>query len=447
MTIQTKDSNLKGDALDTFENLFNRHENCFLLETLDDKYQPHTSGQSYIGIDPSNVFKAEKGTLYKDGAELSSAEPFQSLRNVLEVDTNLLPGYWGGLVGFFGHESIQYIEKSISFSYERNFPDFMYGLYTDGLVFKPGKVATYFYQGDDRLNYYQSIQEPSPEELSIRYVKSYKDTAAYNQMVEKAHADILDGRVFQVVLANKYEYEYSGNILKLYRELRSINPSPFMFCIKFGNIITIGASPELLVHTNSEKKIYLEALAGTIGRGTTEAKDKQLANQLLSDEKELAEHSMLVDLARNDAGRVSKIGSVEIADLMFIKKLSHVQHIASMISGILDDQYTAFDALTTSFSAGTLSGAPKIEAIKMISESEASERGPYGGTIGYFGFNGESVQAVNIRSLSGIDNRLLVHSGSGIVYDSTPDREADEISVKKAAMDKAMKPFLQETES
>lgn len=444
MTITTKETDFSDDALDVFEGLFRQSTNCFLLETLDDKYQPHTSGQSYIGINPVHVYKAADHKFYKDDVLVVDTDPFDGLRNTIDVDTTVAPGYLGGLVGYFGHESIQYIENSLSFSYERNFPDFMYGLYTDGLVFKSGQKTTYFHQDDDRLGSYTPRPSSALQTLSILFQRTNKDDAAYNAMVEKAHADILDGRVFQVVLANKFEYEYSGDILMLYRELRRINPSPFMFCIKFGDIITIGASPELLVHTNSDRKMYLEALAGTIGRGETEIEDKALANQLLSDEKELAEHSMLVDLARNDAGRISKLGSVEIADLMFIKKLSHVQHIASMISGVLDDHYTSFDALATSFTAGTLSGAPKIEAIKMISESEMSERGPYGGTIGYFGFNGESVQAVNIRSLSSVGSKLFVHSGSGIVYDSTPDREAAEIKVKKAAMDKAMEPFMQE---
>jgi anthranilate synthase component 1 len=447
MNIHTQDTDLDSDALNIFEGLFDKYDNCFLLETLEDKYQPNTSGQSYIGVNPVNVFKAEKGTLYKDTVALPASNPYEGLRGVMNTQDDLMPGYFGGLVGFFGHESIQYIEDSLNFSYERLFPDFMYGLYTDGLICSPDKPTVYFCQDDNRLDTYRPTQQTSKEKLSIKYKQTSKDAIAYNAMVEKAHADILDGRVFQVVLANKFEYEFNGDILQLYRELRSINPSPFMFCIKFGDIITIGASPELLVHTNSDNKIYLEALAGTIGRGSTDAEDKELANQLLADEKELAEHSMLVDLARNDAGRISKIGSVEIADLMFIKKLSHVQHITSMISGTLNEGSTAFDALATSFTAGTLSGAPKIEAIKLISESEATERGPYGGTIGYFGFNGESVQAVNIRSLSCIGNKLFIHSGSGIVYDSTPEREAAEISVKKAAMDKAMGPFMQATQS
>jgi anthranilate synthase component 1 len=263
-------------------------------------------------------------------------------------------------------------------------------------------------------------------------------------MIDKARDDIQNGRVFQVVLANKYDYRFTGDLIDLYHELRRINPSPFMFFIKFGDTITLGASPELLAHTKPSGAVYLEALAGTIRRGKTPEEDAELAARLLADEKEVAEHSMLVDLARNDVGRISRIGSVKLDDLMYIKKLSHVQHISSIVSGRLADGRDAFDSLAASFPAGTLSGAPKIEAIKMIGELEGYERGPYGGTIGYFSYNGDSMHAVNIRSVSAVGDKLVLHSGSGIVYDSKAEREFREISEKKAAMDRAMRPFMKE---
>lgn len=440
-TIQT---DLAPDALEVFESVFSTHENCFLLETFDDKYQPHTSGQSYVGISPKHVYSALGNQFYTDGHDKYSANPFSELRHKIKFNSQMPSGYCGGLVGYFGHESIEYIENSISFEYTRQFKNFMFGDYTDGVIFKPDAKPVYFYTDSNRLDLYTNSFKNPQEELRITYTSTLKDADAYAEIVKNAHEEILNGRVFQVVLANRFEYEYSGSIVSLYKELRRINPSPFMFCIKFGNIITIGASPELLTHTNSNSTIYLEALAGTIRRGSNEDEDNALAKQLLTDEKEVAEHSMLVDLARNDTGRISKVGSVKIEDLMFIKKLSHVQHIASMVSGTMEDGKDAFDALATSFSAGTLSGAPKIEAIKMISKYEGAERGPYGGTIGYFSYNGESVQAVNIRSLSGFADKLYLHSGSGIVYDSTAEREADEIRVKKAAMDKAMESFMVE---
>jgi anthranilate synthase component 1 len=219
-----------------------------------------------------------------------------------------------------------------------------------------------------------------------------------------------------------------------------------MFFLKFGKRITMGASPELLLKV-SQNKVHVEALAGTIKRGRDEAEDARLAHQLRHDEKEIAEHNMLVDLYRNDLGRVSRVGSVSIDDLMYVKKLSHVQHLCSLISGELAEGRDMFDAFSAVFPAGTLVGAPKIEAAKMIAQLEGYERGPFGGSVGYFGYNGEAGHAVNIRAVNAVRDKLHVHTGSGIVYDSRPDREYAEISAKKAAMDKAMSQFLRKDAS
>ena len=443
MKINTLSTDLSSDPLDVFEQLAGNHEYCFLLETLADKDQPQTSGQSYIGVAPEHCFAAREGKFFVDGKEQPTGNPFQSLSKQIELDNQLPAGYIGGLVGYFSHEAIHYIEPSLSFDYPREFNDFEFGLYNDGLIFRRGESPEYFYQDNDRLDLYKSKAKAlGSEQLKIDFVGSVQDASQHGAMVDKARDDIQNGRVFQVVLANAYEYSFVGDLLQLYKELRRINQSPFMFFMKFGNIITLGASPELLVHTSPDGNVYLEALAGTIRRGATEAEDESLAQEMLHDEKEVAEHNMLVDLARNDVGRVSAIGSVKIDDLMYIKKLSHVQHLSSIVSGRLEAGRDAFDALAAAFPAGTLSGAPKIEAIKMINELEGYERGPYGGTIGYFSYNGDSVHAVNIRSVSAVGSKLLLNSGSGIVYDSKPEREYQEISEKKAAMDRAMGPFL-----
>jgi anthranilate synthase component I len=441
--LHTKDTSLPDDPLEVFSRLAGQHDYCFLLETLADKYQPQTTGQSYIGISPKHVFSAKEDSFYVDGKESKSEDPYRALRGRITFDRTLPGGYTGGLVGYFSHEAIGYSEPSLKFPYKREFFDFEFAEYEDGLIFRPGKAPEYFYYGKDRSDLYAS-DAGQPAGLSITPGPAMKDASEYRRMIDKAREDIVNGRVFQVVLANRFEYGFSGNLLRLYAELRRINPSPFMFFLKFGNVVTLGASPELLAHTNSLNEVYLEALAGTIQRGKTDAEDDALASKMLKDEKEVAEHSMLVDLARNDVGRISRIGSVRINDLMYIKKLSHVQHISSIVSGKLEAGRDAFDALPASFPAGTLSGAPKIEAIKMIRELEGYERGPYGGTIGYFSYNGDSVHAVNIRSVNAIGRRLFLHSGSGIVYDSNAEREGEEIREKKAAMDKAMKPFLRE---
>jgi anthranilate synthase component 1 len=220
-----------------------------------------------------------------------------------------------------------------------------------------------------------------------------------------------------------------------------------MFFMKFGDIVTMGASPELLIHTTPVGRTSIEALAGTTKRGKTATQDTALARQLLNNEKEIAEHNMLVDLVRNDVGRISRFGSVKLEKLKYIKKLSHVQHICSLVSGELAREYDAFDTLKAAFPAGTLVGAPKIEAAKMIAELEGYERGPYGGTVGYFSYSGDSMHAVNIRSVNAAGNKLSIHTGSGVVYDSRADREYQEISDKKAAMDQAMKQFLNQEPS
>jgi anthranilate synthase component 1 len=443
MKLQTRSTDLEHDPLEVFKRLAPHHEYCFLLETQADKYQPQTTSQSYIGVAPARHFAGKQGSFYIDGHRHAANDPYHSLRQQMAFRHASSKGYVGGLVGYFSHEVIHYVEPGLNFPYGRDFFDFEFGLYNDGLIFRPDQSPEYFYYDRLRLDLYEA---PATEthELAIEFIGEAKTASQYERMVAEARQDILAGRVFQVVLANRYDYTFHGDLLKLYEELRRINPSPFMFFMKFGNIITLGASPELLVHTNPQDGVYLEALAGTIRRGKTPEQDAELAAKLLGDEKELAEHSMLVDLARNDVGRVSRIGSVHIDDLMYIKKLSHVQHISSIVSGRLQPGRDAFDALAASFPAGTLSGAPKIEALKMIGEMEGYERGPYGGTIGYMSYNGDSVQAVNIRSVSAAGSKLFLHSGAGIVYDSLPEKELREISDKKAAMDRAMRPFLKE---
>ncbi|HZL08173.1 MAG TPA: chorismate-binding protein, partial [Candidatus Dormibacteraeota bacterium] len=262
MKFQTRLTDLNQDPLDVFERLVGEHDYCFLLETLADKYQPQTSGQSYIGIAPEKLYSTQGGKFYIDGLEQKTANPYDSLRGQISFDKNLPSGYIGGLVGYFSHEAIHHLEPSLEFPYERDFPDFEFARYNDGLVFRHGHPPEYFYQDQDRLALYKG-KTPKIEELSITFGETAKNTGQYDQMIEKARDDIQNGRVFQVVLANRYEYRYSGDLLALYRELRRINPSPFMFFMKFGNVITLGASPELLVHTNPDDEVYLEALAGT----------------------------------------------------------------------------------------------------------------------------------------------------------------------------------------
>jgi anthranilate synthase component 1 len=441
MKLHTKPTSLNPDPLEVFENLAGNHEYCFLLETLGDEGQSLNTGRSYIGLDPAHYFAARDGKFYIDGQEEPTDDPYRELSARIKFEKDLPASYVGGLVGYLSHEAICYGEPELKFPYPRDFPDFEFGQYDDGLVFQEGKAPMYFYYGQDRSKLYDARKKPVPK-LKIDFVGAAKNEDQYHDMVNKARKDIQNGRVFQAVLANKYEYHFSGDLLELYKRLREINPSGFMFFIKFGDVITLGASPELLTHTMPTGETYIEALAGTIRRGKTETEDNALADKLLKDEKEIAEHNMLVDLVRNDVGRVSRFGSVKIENLMYIKKLSHVQHICSLVSGRLKDECNAFDALQAAFPTGTLVGAPKIEAAKMITELETYERGPYGGSVGYFSYSGDSMHAVNIRSVHAAGNQLFLHTGSGIVYDSKAGHEYREILAKKLAMDEAMRPFL-----
>jgi anthranilate synthase component I len=441
MAFLAQKTNLDNDPLTVFSRLAPHHEYCFLLENPTEPDNLLANSNSYIGVDPTHVFAALGNTFYADHIPTTVVSPFDTLRNKMPNISGLPNDYVGGLVGYFSYEGLQHIEPSLKFDYLRKFYDFEFGEYRDGLIFRGGDSPEYFHYGQNRLSLYENNQ-PTTTQLRVTYKRSQKDKTSYAQMVTKARNDIQNGRVFQVVLANQYEYSYEGDLLKLYQELKEINPSPFMFFIKCKNTITLGASPELLLRTNTDREVFLETLAGTTSRGHTAKNDDNLSKRLLNNEKEVAEHSMLVDLARNDVGRVCQIGSVQISKLMNIKKLSHVQHISSVISGKLAVGKDAFDAFASGFPAGTLSGAPKIEAIKMITELEGYERGPFGGTVGYFSYNGDAVHAVNIRSVSARGNKLFVSSGSGIVYDSSAEKEYQEITSKKIAMDHAMKPSL-----
>jgi len=239
--------------------------------------------------------------------------------------------------------------------------------------------------------------------------------------------------VIQVVLSQRFSGEVSGEDFTLYRNLRSINPSPYMFYLNFGEIKLIGASPEILVRLTDEK-IELRPIAGTRPRGATSEEDQELEKDLMADPKERAEHIMLVDLGRNDVGKVAEPGSVTVPRLMEVERYSHVMHIVSRVEGILRKDMDSFDLFMSSFPAGTVSGAPKIRAMEIISELEPSSRGPYAGAVGYFGFSGSMDFCITIRTITIIKNMLSFQVGAGIVADSIPEREFEETLNKAGAM-------------
>lgn len=257
------------------------------------------------------------------------------------------------------------------------------------------------------------------------------------EAVEKAKKYIIEGEAFQVVLSQRFSKNYSSNPFSIYRRLRTINPSPYMFYMNFGDFQVIGSSPEPLVKI-SGKRILTCPIAGTRKRGKDSKEDKTLVNELLNDEKEKAEHNMLVDLSRNDLGRVCKYGSVKVKRYMSVEKYSHVIHLVSRVEGVLDQNMSIYQALESAFPAGTLTGAPKVRAMQIISELEPCRRGPYGGVVGYFGYDGSLDTCITIRTALVRDGKVFIQAGAGIVYDSVPENEWKETINKAAALFRAV---------
>jgi len=257
------------------------------------------------------------------------------------------------------------------------------------------------------------------------------------EAVKKAKAYIIAGDAIQVVLSQRLEADFEGEDFAIYRALRSLNPSPYMFYLNFGELKMIGASPEILVRLQGDT-IIVRPIAGTRPRGKTEEEDKALEEELLSDPKERAEHIMLVDLGRNDVGRVAEGGSVKVTELMVIERYSHVMHIVSNVIGKLKETEDAFSVLKATFPAGTVSGAPKVRAMEIIEELEPTCRGPYAGAVGYFSFSGEMDFCITIRTIIVWKNKLYIQVGAGIVADSIPQKEYEETMNKAKAMLKAI---------
>ena len=280
-----------------------------------------------------------------------------------------------------------------------------------------------------------SLLKDDPLQLSD--LKANFSREDFEDAVRKAKEHIVAGDVIQVVLSQRFSGDISGEDFSLYRNLRSVNPSPYMFYLNFGDIKLIGASPEILVRL-TDGKIELRPIAGTRPRGATPEEDGALEKDLLADPKERAEHIMLVDLGRNDVGKVAAPGSVKVPRLMEIERYSHVMHIVSRVEGILKPETDCFDLFMSAFPAGTVSGAPKIRAMEIISELESSPRGPYAGAVGYFGFNGNMDFCITIRTITILKDRLSIQVGAGIVYDSSPENEYEETLRKAGAMFKAI---------
>jgi anthranilate synthase component I len=434
-----------------FGRIERQFETCFLLESLGE--QGYDSRYSVIGFDPEIDFTGTAGKVictFDGGSEtVATANPYQYLRDYLPQDV-LTRHYAGGLVGYLGYDAANFFEPTLQLKPHADFPAYQMGLYTDGLIHdKMTGETTYFYFLHDRRDKIEkALAEPRPAETTrAKLIAQSKTREQHAAMVEAAKHEIIAGNTFQVQIGFSETYDVAGDWLNIYSSLRSINPSPHMFFMKFSAgrkaCRLVGASPELL-YRQRQGEMESFPLAGTTRRGKTPEEDQELVRALLSDPKEIAEHNMLVDLHRNDLGRVARYGSVKVRRIFDIKKFSHVQHISSEVVGLLAHQEDMFSALAASFPAGTLSGAPKIESMKIIERIEQEPRGPYGGAIGHFGFNGDSTFAIPIRTIFGAGDKAFVRASGGVVYDSTADGEYQEIQNKMAAVKKALAEYLTE---
>ncbi len=435
------------DYFELFKKIEKRFDNCFILESLGE--ESYVSRHTLIGFDPEQQLIANGNCLtIVDRAgqrqDYQSDNPYNLLRDI--VPQNIISRkYAGGLTGYLGYDAMGYFEPSLSLQKHDDFDTFRFGLFKDGLIYdKMTGELIYFYYDDSRIELISALlKEPYPGNGPLRVVPgaSGMTQQQHAAAVMKVKQDIVDGKIFQCEVGFKKHFQLHGDCVNIYEQMRDVNPSPQMFYLKFGAQKLISASPELLFRVR-QGEMETFPLAGTTKRGATPQEDVILARRLLNDPKEIAEHNMLVDLHRNDIGRVARFGTVKVRNLMDIKRFSHVQHISSEIVGIMAENQDMFSALAANFPAGTLTGAPKIEAMKIIDQLEPDGRGPYGGAVGHFSFNGDCTFAIPIRTVFAKGERAYVQTCGGNVYDSNPADEYREILRKFAGTRSAMEPFV-----
>lgn len=447
-------------------------EHVFLFESMEggEKWGRY----SFIGFQPLVSFTCHSDSVeirsYTGGSEKSFRQtdnPLTALRRLVsDMDAFIdpdLPRFCGGAVGYLGYDTVRFIEDLPDTHAQLEFPDASFIV--------PGTVLIHdsleqtvtivhwidtgveapleqLYQGGrQHLDAVTGlINQPVPAEFfKINGCRQAVDhefrsnmvPEQYHRMVDRAREYILAGDIFQVVLSQRFHTTTELPAHAIYRALRHINPSPYLFFLKLGDLIQIGSSPEILVRKEGER-VELRPIAGTRPRGHTEEEDSKLEKELLADPKERAEHLMLVDLGRNDVGRVARPGSVEVRDLLVTERYSHVMHIVSGVHGIIDENKDMFDVVEACFPAGTVSGAPKIRAMEIIEELEPDRRGPYAGSVGYFGFSGNMDFCITIRTFIKHNDDLWIQAGAGIVADSEPQREFEETVSKSMGLRRAV---------
>ncbi len=452
--------------LTIFAKVASEDSHAFLFESLEggEKWGRY----SFIGFDPLMTFTSFKEHMEirrDDTIETCTGNPLQELRNLLASfkahQAESLPRFFGGLVGYLGYDMVKFMEKLPDTHTPLDLPDSSFMVPRTVLIHDSFKQKLLIVncvelkKGDDPVELYEKacsridevakrLKQPMPYEFvesrsgdHEHEFSSNMDEKSFKEMVQTAKEYILAGDIIQVVLSQRFHTETDLSPFALYRALRHINPSPYLFYLQLGNVIQIGSSPEILVRLENNE-IELRPIAGTRHRGETDAEDKALEEELLADPKERAEHLMLVDLGRNDAGRVAKPGSVEVRDLLLVERYSHVMHIVSGVHGLLADDRDQFDVLSACFPAGTVSGAPKIRAMEIIEELEPERRGPYAGAVGYFGFSGNMDFCITIRTFVMRGRDLWIQAGAGIVADSDPGKEFEETLNKARGLRRAV---------
>jgi anthranilate synthase component 1 len=430
---------LSENQFQIYNKISRNYSHSFLFESLTG---PEVLAEtSVMGFDPKIILKgyADKIEMIENEKTtvIKTTNPFEELKKLLGKSNDQRYRYLGGAVGVVNYDAIRLVEN-IADSHNAPQPLMEFGIYDDGILYdKIHERLFYFYHDENRFEKFKMNKDEFEEFYSGEVIPNM-DENKFSEIVNKAKKYIHDGDIFQVVLSRKFAFETNGDNLTLYKTLRSLNPSPYMYHLKQNTKTIIGASPEMLVRITGDK-VETFPIAGTRKITDNEEKNKSLAEELINDEKELAEHTMLVDLGRNDIGRVCKYGTVRPESLMEIKRFSHVQHIVSHIVGNLAPENDMFDAFQAVFPAGTVSGAPKVRAMEIIDELETEARGPYAGAVGYFSYNGCCDFAIAIRSIFIENDKGFVQSGAGIVSDSIAENEFKETEHKAGAMLQALK--------
>ena len=442
-TITLKRLDLTLPPFEVYRRLRPEFDNSFMLESA--VGGTRTVAYSFLGFGPGEVITCQDGRVDGGvGPDHLRDMPGEFLRQIaarFDHPYRQFP-FVGGLVGYFSYEFAGRAEPSSVRMFTSEFPEFELGLYRECLIYDHSKFQVHLLSVGEPGPLGEMVasmpEEPEHRPLEVEEMVAEHGREHFEDGVRAVKDRITNGETFQTVLSRRLSCRYRGDLLHLYRSLRSLNPSPYMFFLDFGGRTVLGSSPETLITVRGREATTFP-IAGTRPLGEDARDRRRFREELLQDEKERAEHAMLVDLARNDLSRVCMGGSVSVPEYMRVEEFSHVQHIVSKVQGTLREGCSATDALQAVFPAGTVSGAPKPRAMEIIGEVEASSRGPYAGGVGYVSFNGDLDSAITIRSAFASNGRLYFQSGSGIVADSDPAREFEETEHKLGAMRAALR--------